>query len=92
VPKRAAAGVSVHTGWVVIVVAGGTLLEAPRVAVRRRAQVLAEAERFLFHAAAELPMSKAEPMIAARTARARATAREALEDSVKAALGGGRRR
>lgn len=82
--KRAAAGVSVHTGWILVVVAGGSL-EAPRVAVRRRAQLLGEKERFLFHAAAEMPLARAGAMVAERTAIARQAVREALEASLEAA-------
>jgi hypothetical protein len=84
----AAIGVSVHTGWVVAVVASGTL-DDPRVVLRRRFELLGQGERFLFHAAAEVPIARAEALVEDRRRRVDGAARDAVDAAVAAARDAG---
>jgi hypothetical protein len=74
---RLALGVSVHTGRAACVAAGGTL-ERPHVEARVDVELLAEAERFVFHRAAEAGPSDAEALVARARADAMASARREL--------------
>jgi hypothetical protein len=74
---RLALGVSVHTGRAACVAAGGTL-ERPHVEARVDVELLGEAERFVFHRAAQAPASQAEALVARARADATANARGAL--------------
>ena len=85
---RAAIGVSVHTGWVIAVVAGGSLAE-PRLALRRRLELLGDPERFVFHAAAEMMRARARTTVEERTARIQEGARGAVRVAVDAARAAG---
>jgi hypothetical protein len=60
---RCAIGVSVHTGWAVCVAAAGSL-RAPRIEAREEIEMLGDAERFVFHRAAEMDLSKAKQFVA----------------------------
>jgi hypothetical protein len=51
--EKAALGFSVHTGWAACVIAGGSVRE-PRLLARERVEILGDADRFVFHAAAEM--------------------------------------
>ena len=69
-----AIGVSDHSGWAIVVVAGGSLVQ-PRVIDRRRFELCPDTlPRQVFHAAAELPAAEAEELVAEVTAAAHACA------------------
>ena len=56
---RLAMGLSVHTGWAACCVVGGDP-RAPRVVARERVELLGDAERFVFHRAAEMQPDEVE--------------------------------
>ena len=72
---RLALGLTVHTGWATAVLAGGGW-EAPVVVARERVELLGEADRFLFHKAAEMTPNEAQQWVlrAKKEALARASA------------------
>lgn len=61
--KGCAIGLSVHTGWAACVAAGGSL-RAPRIEAREEIEMLGDAERFVFHRAAEMDLAKAKRSVA----------------------------
>ena len=79
-------GFRAHSGWAAMVAVAGTF-DAPRVLERRRI-VIADAEmpgsKQPYHAAAELPFSKAEALVRQAIESSRALAREAMEAAVNA--------
>lgn len=74
---KRALGISPHTGWGACVVVGGSLSK-PEIVANERIEILADAERFCFHRAAELKRPAAEEWIARTRAKAIANARRAL--------------
>ncbi len=72
----AALGFSVHTGWAAAVVVAGTP-RAPRVLARERVE-LASRDRFVYHAAAEIELARAEELVARAGASAAARAADAI--------------
>lgn len=72
-----AVGFSVHTGWAAAVVVAGTP-RAPRVLARERV-ALVDGNRFVYHAAQELDLPRAEELVAGAAATAKARAAEALQ-------------
>jgi hypothetical protein len=79
--ERAAIGLSVHTGWAICVVAGGTL-RAPRLALRERLEVLGDADRFVFHMAAATSLDRAKSDVARAAKEARRRAADALREVI----------
>jgi hypothetical protein len=67
-----ALGICVHTGWSVVVVAGGGW-KNPVLAAREHVELLGESERFVFHRAAEMKLDDAHAWVA--RARKEATTR-----------------
>jgi hypothetical protein len=67
-------GLVVHTGWAACVVVRGTLT-APAVEVRARIELLGDAERFVYHRAAELGSRAGRQLIDQATTAACASAR-----------------
>lgn len=61
--KKAGLGFSVHTGWAACVIASGSVRE-PRLVARERVQILGDADRFVFHAAAEMSPAEGRRSIA----------------------------
>jgi hypothetical protein len=86
----AAIGVTVHTGWVVAVVAGGSF-DAAQIALRQRFELLGDADRFVFHAAAKAPRESARAQVNACAARAREAATSAVAAVLRAARAAGAR-
>jgi len=60
---RCAIGLCVHTGWAACVAAGGSL-RAPRIEAREEIGILDDADRFLFHRAAEQDLAEAKSAVA----------------------------
>lgn len=60
---EAALGFSVHTGWAACVIATGSL-ESPALPVRERIDLLGQADRFVFHMAAELAPAAGRRLVA----------------------------
>src|ERR1035441_7055975 len=83
---RTALGFRAHSGWAAMVAVGGTM-DAPQVLERRRI-VIADPEmpgsKQPYHAAAELPFSKAEELVQNAIESSRALALEAMSATVKA--------
>jgi hypothetical protein len=83
---RIALGFRVHSGWAAMVAAAGTVA-APRIVERRRI-VIADADlpgsKQPYHAAADLPIPKAEALVRRATDSSRALAAEATEASLQA--------
>lgn len=81
---RTALGFRSHSGWAAMVAVGGTP-DAPRVLERRRI-VIADPEfsgsKQPYHAAAELPLRKAESLVRKAIASSRALALEAMSASI----------
>jgi hypothetical protein len=79
--QRAALGFSVHTGWACLVAVTGDV-EAPRVALRRRVELLdgpdANAARFVYHLASEQELSAAKKLVERTTRAVRKTTLEGL--------------
>jgi hypothetical protein len=71
---RCAVGFSVHTGWAACVIAAGSI-ERPRIELRDRIELLGDADRFVFHRAAEMRATDAKAFVtrAGREARVAAT-------------------
>ena len=59
---RCALGLSVHTGWAACVIVAGSP-RAPRVLQRARIELLGDADRFVYHRAAEMGPALAEPFL-----------------------------
>jgi len=74
---RHAIGISIHTGWGVCVVAGGSLLK-PQIVANEVIEMLGDAERFCFHTAAEMQHDAAQEWIAHARHKAVGNARRAL--------------
>jgi hypothetical protein len=72
-----ALGISIHTGWGACVVVGGSLRE-PGVVANEVIEVLADPERFCFHAAAEMEFPDAARWIEHTRGRALQNAKRAL--------------
>jgi hypothetical protein len=72
-----ALGISIHTGWAACVVVGGSLRQ-PEIVANVIIDVLPEAERFCFHAAAEMKREDAAAWIERMRTRALANARRAI--------------
>ena len=83
---RTALGFRAHSGWAAMVAVAGTI-DAPRVLERRRI-VIADPEipgsKQPYHAAAELPFPKAEPLVRKAIHSSRALALEAMSATVMA--------
>lgn len=83
---RAALGFRAHSGWAALVAVAGTI-DAPRILDRRKI-VIADPElpgsKQPYHAAAELPFSKAEAFVQSAIESSRALALEAMSVSMKA--------
>jgi hypothetical protein len=83
---QAALGFRAHSGWAAMVAVAGTM-DAPRVLERRRIEI-ADPEmpgsKQPYHAAAELPLSKAEAVVRKAIESSRALALEAMSAMVKA--------
>ncbi|WP_394834458.1 hypothetical protein LVJ94_48970 [Pendulispora rubella] len=73
-----ALGISVHTGWAACVVAAGSLA-SPYIEVREEIEILGDADRFVFHVAAKLPIEDARRWVEEARLRASERAAEALE-------------
>jgi hypothetical protein len=73
-----ALGISPHTGWAACVVVGGTL-RRPEIVANQVVDVLGDAERFLFHMAADMKRAQVEKFIAATRRKALAAAKRALK-------------
>jgi hypothetical protein len=73
--ERCAIGLSIHTGWAACVAAAGSL-RAPRIEAREEIEMLGDADRFVFHRAAEMDLAGAQRSVARADAQAteRATA------------------
>ena len=71
------AGLSVHTGWASLVVAGGSLAK-PRIVHREIVEILGDADRFVFHQAEIDGAAKAKPNVARLAKLARSNATKAL--------------
>lgn len=56
---RTAIGLTVHTGWGMAVIAGGTPAH-PHILRQARIEVLGDPDRFCYHRAAEMPRAKIE--------------------------------
>ncbi|HEY8206833.1 MAG TPA: hypothetical protein VIG99_05080 [Myxococcaceae bacterium] len=83
---RSAIGFSVHTGWAVAVVVGGTPSE-PSVLARTRLELLKPEDgvvRFVFHSVEEKPLGEARKVVQ----RAREATRRNAEAEVKRLVGG----
>lgn len=80
--KGCAIGLSVHTGWAACVAASGSL-RAPRIEAREEIAMLGDADRFLFHRAAEMELADAKRSVArleeVATERATAAIKRLLE-------------
>jgi len=74
---RCALGMSVHTGWASCVMAAGSLQE-PHVELREDIEILGDADRFVFHAAAKLPIEEARRSVARARELAAVNGKEAL--------------
>ena len=57
-----ALGLTVHTGWAACIAAGGSL-RVPHIAMRARVEMLDDADRFVFHRAAETRRAEAVAFI-----------------------------
>jgi hypothetical protein len=83
---RAALGFRAHSGWAALVAVAGTI-EAPRVLERRRI-IVADPElpgsKQPYHAAAELPLPRAEALVRSAVESSRALAVEVLSARIKA--------
>jgi hypothetical protein len=83
---RTALGFRAHSGWAAMVAVAGTI-DAPQVLMRRRI-VIADPElpgsRQPYHAAAELPFSKAEELVRNAIESSRGLALEAMSAAIKA--------
>ena len=83
--EKAGLGFKVHTGWTALVAIAG----APghiRILVRRRLELLPDDDtmpRFVYHKAAELPVSEAADLVERVTRACEATARTAIEQILK---------
>lgn len=80
----AALGFKLHTGWAVLIAAGGTRGKF-EVLLRRRVELLPPGDavpRFVFHKAAELPLNHATELIERAEAASRGAARTAMKDIV----------
>ncbi|HKE93433.1 MAG TPA: hypothetical protein VKB34_03935 [Povalibacter sp.] len=75
---RYALGISPHTGWAACVVAGGTLAR-PEIIANQVIRYATDAERFCYHAAAEMDLAAAEKWIAKVRRDAVANAQRLLE-------------
>jgi hypothetical protein len=85
--KGCAIGVSVHTGWAACVAAGGSL-RAPRIEAREELEMLGDADRFVFHRAAEMDPAEAKQYVARAEAEATEHATAAIariRDGLRAA-------
>jgi GNAT superfamily N-acetyltransferase len=74
---RCALGVSIHTGWAVCVVVGGTPAQ-PEIVARERIVLLADAERFCFHMASDMDRAAARRWLARVREKALDNARRSL--------------
>jgi len=74
---QGALGISVHTGWGACVVAAGSV-SRPEIIASEVIQLLADPERFCFHAAADMKPDAAEEWIDRMRERALTNARGAL--------------
>ena len=83
---RAALGFRAHSGWAALVAVAGTI-DAPRILDRRRI-IVADPDmpgsKQPYHAAAGLPLPKAEALVRAAVDSSRALALEAISVSIKA--------
>ena len=83
---RVALGFRAHSGWAAMVTVTGTM-DAPRIVERRRI-VIADPEtpdsKQPYHAAAELPIVKAEALLSKSVQSSRALALDAISATVKA--------
>jgi hypothetical protein len=76
-----AVGLSIHTGWAACVIAAGSA-KSPRILAREIVEVLGDAERFVYHMAAELPLPRAERSVE----KARQSAQQHARTAVKRML------
>jgi hypothetical protein len=74
---RRAIGITVHTGWGACVVVGGSLIE-PEIVANEVLEILADTERFCFHAAAEMKPAAAEKWVERMREKALLIARREL--------------
>src|ERR1700689_1588578 len=83
---RIALGFRAHSGWAALVAVAGTI-DAPLVLERRRI-IIADPDmpgsRQPYHAAAELPLARAEALVQGAIESSRALALEAMSATVKA--------
>jgi hypothetical protein len=79
---RCALGFAVHTGWAAYVLAGGSI-QSPLIESRERIDLLGDAERFVFHRAAEMSPDKAKEFVAQTARDARAAAVRAIRKAVE---------
>jgi hypothetical protein len=81
-----ALGFKLHTGWGVLVAIAGLASNPPgrfEVLLRRRVELLPPGDsipRFVYHKAAELPLSQAEELVQRAEAAAQEAARSAVQD------------
>jgi hypothetical protein len=84
-PMRTALGLRAHSGWAALVAVAGTV-EAPHVLERRRI-VIADPEmpgsKQPYHAAAELPLNRAEKSVREAIESSRGMAVEALSSAIR---------
>jgi hypothetical protein len=83
---QAALGFRAHTGWAAMVAATGPA-SSPTILRRGRVEMMPgsdpEAPRFVYHAAAKLPLPSAERLVRESGERARMRAKEAVEAAVR---------
>jgi len=80
-PASCAIGLSVHTGWAACCVVSGDV-RSPEVLARQVVEMLGDAERFVFHRAAEMSPADAGRSVTRARQRAVRTARGALDGLV----------
>ena len=81
---RCAVGFSVHTGWAACCVISAEL-RAPAILARERIELLGDAQRFVFHRAAELNPTDGRRSVADARVEAARAAKRALEGLVERA-------
>jgi hypothetical protein len=87
---EAALGLSIHTGWAAAVIAAGTV-KKPHLALRERVDLLGQADRFVYHMAAELAPAAGRRTVARAEKLAAAAADRVLADLVARATAAGLR-
>jgi hypothetical protein len=84
-PKRVALGFKVHTGWAMLVAVAGQP-DGVEVLIRRRIELLPADEsipRFVYHKAAELPLSQAAELVKRAESQSQASSRLAIASVLK---------